>query len=335
MKNDVEIKNIIKPKRIKKGDLIRVIAPVKSLKFVSDQSREIAIERFEKFGFNLSFGKHVNEIDEFNSSSIESRIEDLHNAFSDKSVDAIFTVIGGYNSNQLLQYIDYDLIAKNPKIICGFSDVTALANAITAKTGMITYLGPHFSSWGMKLGFEHSLEYFIKCCMENNSFQIFPSKEWSDDMWFADQENREFIKNEGFLIINPGHAVGRVVGGHVRCLNALQGTEYWPGLDDSILVFEEDEEINPPLFDRQLQSLIHQADFSGVQGILIGRFQKKTKMTKDLLQKIISTKKELKNIPIIANLDVGHTTPQMITPVGGSIEMFADQNNLNIKIIEH
>jgi len=331
----IDIKNIIKPKKIKKGSHIRVIAPVRSMSIVGDECKKIVIKRFQEFGLKISFGKHIDEIDEFNSSSIESRIEDLHEAFLDKNVDAIFTVIGGYNSNQLLQYIDYELIAKNPKIICGFSDVTALANAITAKTGMIVYLGPHFSSWGMKLGFEYSLEYFIKCCTEDASYNIIPSEEWSDDMWFANQDIREFIKNDGFLMMNPGHGVGRVVGGHVRCLNALQGTAYWPGLDDSILVLEEDEEINPPLFDRQLQSLIHQADFSGVRGILIGRFQKKTKMTRDLLHKIISTKKELENVPIIANLDIGHTTPQMITPIGGSIEMIADKNNLKIKVIEH
>lgn len=330
-----EIKNIIKPKKIKSGDHIKVIAPVRSMAIMGEDCKKIAIERFHEQGLKISFGKHVDEIDEFNSSSIESRIEDLHEAFLDKSVDAIFTVIGGYNSNQLLQYINYELIAENPKIICGFSDVTALANAITAKTGMITYLGPHFSSWGMKLGFEHSLEYFIKCCMEDASFQILPSKKWSDDMWFADQEKREFIKNDGFWTINPGHAVGRIVGGHVRCLNALQGTEYWPGLDDAILILEEDEEIKPAHFDRQLQSLIHQADFKDAKGILIGRFQKVTKMTKELLKKIINTKKELQNIPIIANVDIGHTTPQITIPVGGSMEIFADANNYKIKIIEH
>jgi muramoyltetrapeptide carboxypeptidase LdcA involved in peptidoglycan recycling len=330
-----EINNIIKPKKLKKGDHIRVIAPVRSMAIIGDDCKKIAIERFKKLGLKISFGKHIDEIDEFNSSSIESRIDDLHNAFSDNEVDAIFTVIGGYNSNQLLQYIDYGLVAENPKIICGFSDVAVLANALTAKTGMITYLGPHFSSWGMKLGFEHSLEYFIKCCMENSSFNIIPSKDWSDDLWFMDQEKREFIKNNGFWIMNEGHAVGRIVGGHVRCINALQGTDYWPNLEDSILILEEDEEINPSLFDRQLQSLIHQSDFSGVRGILIGRFQKKTNMTKDLLHKIISTKKELKSIPVIANLDIGHTTPQIIIPVGGSMEIFANSDNYKIKIIEH
>jgi muramoyltetrapeptide carboxypeptidase LdcA involved in peptidoglycan recycling len=330
-----DIKNIIKPKKIKKGAHIRIIAPVRSLKLLSDDSKKEAISRFEKFGLKLSFGKHVDEIDEFNSSSIESRIEDLHDAFADKKVDAILTVIGGYNSNQLLQYIDYELIAQNPKIICGFSDVTALANAITTKTGMITYIGPHFSSWGMKYGFEYSLENFAKCCMEENAFDLLSSREWSDDPWYIDQEQREFIQNDGYWILKLGHAVGRVVGGHVRCLNALQGTQYWPGFGDAILILEEDAEINPPLFDRQLQSLIHQSDFSGVKGILIGRFQKETKMTKELLQKIISTKKELLNIPIIANIDFGHTTPIATMPIGGSLEIYATTDNAKIRIIEH
>jgi muramoyltetrapeptide carboxypeptidase LdcA involved in peptidoglycan recycling len=330
-----EIKNLIKPRKIKKGAHIRIIAPARSLKLLSETTIKEASDRLEGFGFKLSFGKHVSEIDEFNSSSIESRIEDLHDAFADKTVDAILTVIGGYNSNQLLQYIDYELIAQNPKIICGFSDITALVNAITAKTGMITYLGPHFSSWGMKYGFEYSLENFAKCCMEEIPFDLLPSKEWSDDPWYIDQEKRDFITNDGYWILNPGHAIGRVVGGHVRCLNALQGTQYWPGLDDTILILEEDAEISPPLFNRQLQSLVHQLDFNGVKGILIGRFQKETKMTREILEKIISTKPELKNLPIIANIDFGHTTPLATLPVGGSLEIMAMADNVKIRIIEH
>lgn len=330
-----EIKNIIKPRKLTKGQHIRIISPARSIKIISEDIKNEAIKRFKDFGFNISFGEYVDEIDEFNSSSFEHRVKDLHDAFADKSVDAIFTVIGGYNSNQLLQFIDYELIAKNPKIICGFSDITTLANAITAKTGMITYLGPHFSSWGMRHGFNYSLECFMMCCMNESSFNILPSESWSDDSWYLDQEKREFIKNDGYWTLNQGHAIGRIVGGHVRCLNALQGTEYWPRLDDTILILEEDEEINPSLFDRQLQSLIHQNDFNGVRGVLIGRFQNKTKMTKELLSKIISTKKELLHIPIIANIDMGHTTPQVTFPIGGTAEISTDLNNCLIKIIEH
>lgn len=330
-----EIKNIIKPKKIGKYAHIRIIAPARSLKLLSENAQKEATSRLNESGFRLSFGKHVEEMDEFCSSSIESRVEDLHNAFLDKSVDAILTVIGGYNSNQLLQYIDYELIAQNPKIICGFSDVTAIANAITAKTGLVTYVGPHFSSWSMKYGFEFSKLFFEKCCIDNATFDLVPSEEWSDDQWFIDQEKREFIKNDGYWVINPGHALGRIIGGHARCLNSLQGTQYWPGLDDSILIIEEDAEINPSLFDRQLQSLIQQPDFSGVRGILIGRFQKDSKMSKELLQKILNSKKELRNIPIVANVDFGHTTPMVTMPIGGSLEICANNNEAKIKIIEH
>ena len=330
-----KIKNLIRPKKLKIGDHIRVIAPSRSMGILSDKTKQEAIDNLEKAGFKLSFGKNVYETDEFNSSSIESRIEDLHEAFLDKSVDAILTVIGGYNSNQLLEYIDYNIIAENPKIICGFSDITALANAITAKTGMITYIGPHYSTWAMKKGFDYSADNFFRCCLNNDAFDLSSSKEWSDDAWYINQENRNFIKNTGYWVLNKGYAFGRIIGGHVRCLNALQGTEYWPSLDDSILILEEDEEINPQLFDRELQSLIHQKDFSGVKGILIGRFQKETKMTKDLLIKIINTKKQLENIPIIANVDFGHTAPLVTWPIGGSLEIFADENDFRIRVIEH
>lgn len=331
----VKTKNIIKPKKIKKGAHIRVIAPARSLSLLSKEIRQKAIDRLEKFGFRLSFGKHTSEIDEFNSSSIFSRVEDLHEAFSDNTVDAILTVIGGYNSNQLLRYINYDIIAKNSKIICGFSDVTTLNNAITAKTGMITYIGPHFSSWAMRYGFEYSQEYFKKCCMEDNPFDLFPAKAWSDDPWYIDQEKRNFIPNDGYWVLQQGHGFGCIIGGHTRCLNALQGTEYWPGLDGAILILEDDTEINPLIFDRQLQSLIYQPDFGGVRGILIGRFQKNSKMTRELLLKIVKTKKELNGIPIIANVDFGHSTPIVTLPVGGNIEISATQQSVQLRVVEH
>lgn len=331
----VDIKNIVKPKKIEKGAHIRIIAPARSLKLLSDYNKEEAIARLEKIGFKLSFGKHVDEIDEFNSSSIESRIEDLHDAFADRTVNAILTVIGGYNSNQLLQYIDYELIARNPKIICGFSDVTALANAITAKTGMVTYIGPHFSSWGMKYGFEYSLENFAKCCMEEVAFDLLPSKEWSDDLWYINQDEREFISNNGYWILNHGYALGRIVGGNLITFALLSGTNFMPSMEDSILLIEDDSESLLQHFDRNIQSLIYKLDFSGVKGILIGRFQKETKMTKELLQKIISTKKELQSIPIIANIDFGHTTPIATMPIGGSLEIFATIDNAKIRIVEH
>ena len=110
---------MIIPEKLKHGDEIRVIAPARSLRIISRENQEIASKFLETLGLRITFGKHVLESDLFASSSVKSRLHDLHEAFSDPNVKGILTVIGGYNSNQLLPYIDYDLITKNPKIFCG------------------------------------------------------------------------------------------------------------------------------------------------------------------------------------------------------------------------
>lgn len=316
---------------------IRVIAPSRSMSIIGEDCIVIAKERLEALGFRVSFAKHINEVDDFLSSSIESRVADIHEAFADKSVDAIITAIGGYNANQLVDFLDYDLIKANPKLLCGFSDITALSLAIYAKTGLVTYSGPHFSSFGMQQGFEHSLEYFIKACIKQEPFELIPSEQWSDDLWFLDQEKREFIANDGPWILNnvEGEFEGCIIGTHMRCLNAYQGTQFWPGLKNSILFLEEDEEVGKLLFDRQLLSLAQQADFSGVKAIVIGRFQKASEITRDLLIQIVKTKAALTNIPVIANIDFGHTTPITTLPIGGKARITLKNNKPKIEIIEY
>ncbi len=323
------------PSKLQRSDLIRIITPSRSLRLIGEDTKQIANKRFEDMGLIHSFGKHVNEKDDFASSSIKSRIEDLHEAFADKNIKAIITVIGGFNSNQLLRYIDWDLIKNNPKIFCGYSDITALNNAIYAKTGLVTYSGPHYSTFGQKLHFDYSLEYFKKCLLSDEQFEIKPSKEWSDDAWYLDQNKRELLPNEGYLVIHEGEAEGTIIGANLCTFNLLQGTEYMPNLIDSILFIEDDCESVPHTFDRDFQSLIHQPGFEGVKGIVIGRFQKASKMTNDLLKQIVDTKKELKKIPIIANVDFGHSDPKITFPVGGSAVVKAFQNNAQLRILEH
>ncbi len=323
------------PVKLKAGDEVRVIAPSRSMSIIAEESKEIANRRFSEMGLKLSFGKHINETDEFVSSSVESRIEDLHEAFSDSDVKAIFTVIGGFNSNQLLKYIDWDLIKKNPKILCGFSDITALNNAIYAKTGLITYSGPHYSTFGHELYFDYTLEYFKKCLLQDKPFKLMPSINWTDDMWWVDQKNRNLIPNPGWLVINEGLAEGTILGSNLCTFNLLQGTEYFPSLENSILFLEDDEESKPHHFDRDLQSFIHLPAFQGVKGIVIGRFQKASQMTDDKLIKIIKTKKELNKIPVIANVDFGHTDPLITFSIGGMVRLQAEKGNSKIEIIEH
>ena len=189
---------ILIPNKLKAGDEVRVIAPSRSMTILGEDCKKIATERLEALGLKVTFGKHVMEADpDYMCASRDARVEDLNEAFRDENVKAILTVIGGFNSNQLLDYIDYEAIKNNPKIFCGFSDITALSNAIYAKTGVVTYSGPHYSSFGMLKGFEYSLEYFKKMFFQDEEFEVVASKEWSDEPWFIDQENRHFEANEG------------------------------------------------------------------------------------------------------------------------------------------
>jgi len=321
----------IYPEKLKAGDEVRIIAPSRSLAIVSKECREIANKRFAEMGLKSSFGKHLEEKDEFVSSSIESRIEDIHDAFRDKNVKAVLTVIGGFNCNQLLRYLDWDLIKNNPKIFCGYSDITALNNAIFAKTGLVSYSGSHYSTFGQELYFDYTLE----CLLSDEAFEIKPSEQWSDDAWYKDQKERNLIKNDGFLIVNEGKASGTILGANLCTFNLLQGTEYFPDLKDSILFIEDDEESLPHAFDRDLQSLIHQPSFSGVKGIFIGRFQKTSEMPNDILIKIIKTKKELDDLPVIANIDFGHTDPKITFPVGGEVSLGVENGKIKLEILKH
>ena len=331
------MKKII-PQKLKRGDRVRVVAPSQSMAIISEESRNVAKRRFKELGLELSFGKHIEEIDEFVSSSIESRIEDLHDAFRDPEIKAIFTVIGGFNCNQLLRYIDWNLIKDNPKIFCGFSDITVLNNAIYSKTNLVTYSGVHYSTFGQELYFDYTLDYVKKCLFSDKPFEIISSKNWTDDRWWEDQKNRNPIPNSGWLAVNEGKAEGTILGANFCTFNLLQGTEYFPNLENSILFLEDDEmnkELTAVIFDRDLQSIIHLSEFKGVKGIVIGRFQKAIQMTDDKLIKIIKTKKELDNIPVIANVDFGHTSPMIVFPIGGIANLQSEKGKSRLKITEH
>ena len=312
------------PPKLKAGDELRVIAPARSMSVISQETQSIANQIIKELGLKISFGKHINESDAFDSSSIKSRIKDLHDAFRDKGVKAIVSVIGGFNSNQLLNYIDWDLIKKSPKIFCGYSDITALNNAIFAKCGLVNYSGPSYSSLGKIIDNEYTIDYFKKCLFENDPINILPSEKWDDRDWWKNQKDDRSFKNPGWKIINSGRAEGTILGANLCTLNLLQGTKYMPSLKNSILFVEDDYESDARHFDRDLQSLIHQTEFKDVKGIIIGRFQKNSEVSDELLNMIIKSKKELDRIPIIANVDFGHTSPMITFPIGGEVEMVAN-----------
>jgi muramoyltetrapeptide carboxypeptidase len=273
-------------------------------------------------------------LDRFDSSPVEARVSDLHEAFAEPGIRGIFTTLGGYNSNQLLDYLDYDLIGTNPRIFCGFSDITALATAIYARTGLVTYSGPHFTTFGMKLGIEYTTECFERCLMREEPFEVPPADHWSDDPWYEDQEKRDFVPNPGYEVIHEGEAGGKLLGGNLGTLALLFGTPYMPELEGSLLLLEDDEEESAVDFDRHLQSLIHQPGFAGVRGLVIGRFQRASEIDLDTLKAIIESKRELAGLPVVANASFGHTTPQFTFPIGGHGRLRAENGRAEFRIDE-
>lgn len=325
----------IYPQKLQKGDTIRIIAPSDAHSLWDKSIIALAEKRMTDMGLRVTYGKHIHEIDEMEISSIASRVEDLHEAFSDPEVKLVMASDGGWSCNQMLDYIDWEVIRNNPKAFCGFSDITALDNAIFAKTGLVTYCAPNFGHFGKKVKVEPSIEAFKDCLFSSDPFEIPPSNEWGDDKWYKDQDDRTFYPNKGYLVINEGEAEGTSLGGNQCTVNLLQGTQYMPDLKDSILFLEDDYEVQPKTFDRDLQSLIHLPNFSGVLGIIIGRFQMDSHMTDHILTEIIKRKKELVHLPVIANVDFGHTDPKITFPVGGTVRMKVANAGSVISILQH
>ena len=306
------------PRKLHRGDTLRVVAPACSRQFVAEYDHSAVIDaRFAALGLRLTFGDHVDERDDFQSSSIASRVADLHAAFADPEVAGLLTVIGGFNSNQLLPHLDWDLIAANPKIFCGYSDITALQNAMLTRASLVTYSGPHWSSFGMRDHFEQTQRWFEEALFGEKPIELRPADIWTDDLWFADQDNRTVRPNEGWWPLRPGQAAGRIIGGNLATLNLLQGTEYMPSLAGALLMIEDDFVSDADAFARNLTSLLQLPDAAGVQGLVIGRFQEASGVTRSLLEQIIARQDRLAGLPVLGNADFGHTSPFATFPIGG------------------
>lgn len=320
---------MIIPEKLKIGDEVRIIAPSRSLAILSPVVIKQATDALDKLGLKVTFGKHVYEQDIQNSSSIASRIADLHEAFSDPNVKGILSVIGGYNSNELLPYIDYELIKANPKIFCGFSDITAIATAITARTEVLTYSGPHFSSFAMLKEQAYQSLMFQKCLMEETDFSLVSSPYWSDDPWFSEQEKRQLVPNDGLQIYTEGSAYGHLYGGNLCTLNLLQETPFMPNLENTILFIEDDSESSPETFARDLTSLLQ--SITNIKGLVIGKFQNSSKITEEQLLFILDKHPILQAIPVIYGANFGHTQPIFTFPIGGVVALDTTKKQLIIK----
>ncbi|HOG15489.1 MAG TPA: LD-carboxypeptidase [Candidatus Absconditabacterales bacterium] len=296
----------------------------------------------EQFGVEIIEMENAKKDPEFVYNNPKKRAEDLMNAFLDPNIDAIFSSIGGDDSIRILPYIDFDIIKNNPKIYMGYSDST-ITNFICYKAGIRSYYGPSImAGFGENGGmFEYMIESVEKTLFSNEIIgEIKPNTSgWTNE--FLDWGNpknlnikRKLNPNTGWRFIQGGGIVeGELLGGCVDVFYFMWGTEIWPDKDEwkgKILFIETSEEnISEDNFERILRTMGIQGILENLNGIIVGRAQNEKNYDNSLL-KIINGEFGLYNLPIITNMDFGHTDPVFVLPIGAKMTLDFDNKKVFI-----
>ena len=317
------------PDKLKSGDEVRVVALARSASDIDERVLERAKVALESLGLKVTFSKNAFSRNQRGCPTDDEKVEDLQEAFMDENVKCILAAIGGFNSNQLLGKIDWQIIKDNPKIFGGFSDITVLNHAILAKTGLVTYAMPNFYCFGLPPENSYSLEYFQRCLFADQPAELVvqQSETFYDFPWNYDEVSpRQALENDGPRVVQSGSAEGVMIGGNLCSLNLLNGTEYFPKVEGDVILCIEDDSYDSitETFERHVQALMQQPFFRQVKAILVGRFQGESRATDDMISDIILSKNIDSKIPVIVNLDFGHTDPKFTYPVGGKCEVVAE-----------
>lgn len=301
------------PSKLKKGDTIGVIAPSNYIEKDDLEYINASIALMEASGFKVKFGKYVFEDTLGYGTSPEKRAADINWAFKDDEVKAIMFVKGGEDSNTTLDYIDYEMIKKHPKIICGFSDNTSILNAIHEKTGLVTYHGPTFkslTSWETGYAYKQ----FIKTFAENTESLIMGEPE------------------DEYTIIQAGQATGELVGGNLSLFTKLVCGKYAVNLQDKILFLEElGFEAAPEMVNSNIYYLKQNGVFDRIAGLWIGNYEHPSKIGLEKI--IINAIEDEYKFPIIKSDNFGHIDKKIIIPIGTKAEINTNEK-IKIKLVE-
>ncbi|MEK6936207.1 MAG: S66 peptidase family protein [Nanoarchaeota archaeon] len=335
---------IIKPKRLNIGDTIGVIAPSGGNGAIFPHRVENGVKALENLGFKVKlFPTTKNICGLGKSGSEEERLKDLHDAFKDKEVKAIICNIGGICTNSILNKIDFELIKNNPKIFCGYSDITNLHHAIQKKTGLITFYGPclmtQFGEYPKPL--EYTINSFMDNLVKGKNEEIKPSEKWTDEIldWFKKDDlirPRELIKNNGYKWIKNGRITAQITGGCLYSLLQLKGTKFEPEYKDKILFIETAEgqifRKGDPLeyVDAQINDLKNSGVFEKILGLIVGRPFGYTEEERKIFEKIIKDQTKNYNFPVLFNVDIGHTDPLITLPMNVKVLLDSSKNIFKI-----
>lgn len=314
---------MIVPSRLRAGDTIGIVSPASPVAAFCPKRFARGVENLEKMGFSVRVAEHATARYGHTAGTIEDRVSDIHAMFSNTEVSAIITTIGGFNSNQLLEYLDYDLIARHPKILMGYSDITALLLAIHKMTGLVTFLGPAIMpQFGEVDGLHrYTRKWFHTVLMEPtlpieltpSNLSIHEQLRWD----IEDTRPRCEEPHPGSRVLKDGAATGPIIAGNLGTMLALAGTRYFPDIDGVILCIEDDEEESPATIDRFMTQMRHMGVFEQIAAFAVGRFHPSVGFSdRDSLEEILLTATKGFDIPVAIDFDFGHTDPMFILPNG-------------------
>ena len=304
----------IKPVRLKKGDTIAFITPGS---FIDDEGLQKAVENVEGLGCKVQMSKNIRAHRGFLAGTDQQRLDDLHWAFSDNKIKAIWCARGGYGCSRLLPKINYGLIKKNPKILIGYSDVTALVNAIYQETGLITFHGPVGASEFTDFTRKH-LQSVLMEGKENHLITLPKLK---------DEEKTEELK------LNAKKIKGELAGGNLSLLAAMAGTPYAVDFKNKI-AFIEDIGEKPYRIDRMLTQLRQACNLNKACGIALGDFTNcdSNEPNSLSLKETLLDRLDFGNMPVGYRFSFGHTEDHCTLPIGIKAEL--DVNKMEIKLLE-
>ena len=299
------------PGKLRKGDTIGVVAP--SNPIVGENVEEVmkAKEKVEKAGFKVKFGKNLFLNTNEYSATAKEKAEDINSMFADPEVEMIWCAKGGENSNSTFEYLDYELIKNNPKIICGYSDITSLTNIISAKTGLVTFSGTNFKTIATDetdYSYEEVLKRFMECSLELGK------------------------ENEEYKTLKEGIAQGELIGGNLSLTRGLVVGKYSVDFTDKILFLEElGFETGPALVSNYLYYMKQNGVFDKIKGLWIGNYEHETGIS--LEKVILDTLEDEYQFPIIKSNNFGHIETKTVIPIGSKARIDTTKER-KIELIE-
>jgi muramoyltetrapeptide carboxypeptidase len=321
---------------IKPGDTIGIVSPSAPIAGYCPKRLERGVHVLEVLGYKVKIGENVSKISGYTAGTVAERVSDIHNMFTDKEVRAIIATIGGYSANDLLDKLDYKLIADNNKLFIGYSDITVLHSAFSKKSGIKTIMGPmilpQFGEFPELQAFtKDSFQTVIQKIGSGEKYFFPKSEQWTEEMLFWDKDDiraRETEKNDGWKIINAGKTRGKLIAGNLNTLTKLIGTPYLFDMNDAIFFLEDDDCEFPATIQRMLLQLRQAGLLNGVRGFIFGRFQKKSGVTEEKIKNIFEVLYESVTVPVIMGVDFGHTDPMISLPIGSDVEVDTEKKEI-------